>query len=678
MKKLHLDFETYSELDIRKVGAYKYAMHESTEALMLAWQIDEGMIHMWDIHGGEEFPQRLMIALKNESVLLKAFNATFERLIFKYVLNIDLPIERWRCTMCRAYSLSFQGTLDEVLSQFVPGHEKDKRGKQLIDRFSKRQPASRKVSRWTKENDPEGYKEFKEYCIQDVKVEHALSDALEKYPYHERENLFYWIDQVINDAGVPIDTKLVDRAISFAKIEKEKLLTQMKELTGLENPNSGKQLHVWLEENGFPLEDLTKDTVGKALNELSHKITNGELIEQEVRHVYDVLDLKRQVSKTSVTKWNAFKKYVCDDGKIYGMFQFAGASRTNRWAGRGPQLHNMARGKNTTKDPATLADYIVSSPAEIVEALYGDIMLALSDTVRCAITVSEDEVLNVSDLKSIESVIIGWLTNCRLINEIFATGRDTYKVFATHLFKVPYEKVTKKMRTDSKPPVLGGGYMLGGGKVKPDGSLTGLLAYADGMGIALDPQTSKEAIRIFREDLFPEIVDYWGWLEEAIFYCVKTGVPVHGDHGIRFEMNGEFLFMYLPSGRAIAYHKPMILPRKMPWGEIKDSFTYMGRDRLAGSYKWARIAAHMGSVVENAVQGIARDVLCEWLLRIYTQITMNSQETKTILHVHDEVGVVSDRDRTEQINALLEEPMPWAPDLSVGAAGFTTRRYYKD
>lgn len=671
MKEVHCDFEAYSEVDLPKEGMYKYAMHPSTEALMLSWQIDQGMVHLWDIHGGEPIPQRLQICIDNPDVIFKAFNAVTERLIFKYVLGIDIPTHRWRCTMCAAYRLGFSGGLDSILEQFVPGFQKDPRGKALIQRFSKPQPKSYKVSRWTSENDPEGYAEFKEYCIKDVEVENELDKKLSEYPYLESEHTLYFLDQKINDAGVPVDADLIKAALEVNDTERDLLLRRMKELTGLDNPNSGPQLLGWLEAQGSPMENLQKETIAEFLGSLYKEIEYGA-DRSMFEPVIEVLELKQQIAKASVTKWKAFGRCICPDGRVHGMFQFAGASRTNRWAGRLVQLQNLAKGKNTTKAPVTLAEIMLLGGHQMVKALYSDPMMALSDAIRCAITAPEGKLLNVADEKSIESVVLGWVSDCRRINQIFADGKDTYTDFATVVFNLEYSQVTRAQRNLCKPVVLGGGYMLSAGEVKENGDVTGLMAYAKSMGIEMDQDFAKECVRLFRYELYPEVPVFWQWCLDAVFHTTNTGVSVEGPHGLRTEMVGEFLFIWLPSGRPIAYHKPMILPKQMPWGEIKDAFTYMGINQHKNSKPWERISAHGGLITENIVQAIARDTLKEWMLRI------DAAGYEIIGHIHDEVIVLHDSDVLEKLNELVRIPIPWAPGLNIDAAGFTTRRYYKD
>jgi DNA polymerase len=656
MTILHLDFETYSGVDIKKCGAQFYARHPSTEALMLAWAVDDGPVSVWDITA-REMPPELETHLRVSCVRptrpgygteIHAFNAGFERLILEHCLGIIIPPERFRCTQVRAFGMAFTGGLDAIAAQFNLGVAKDPRGSALINRFSKPQPAKQKVRRWTRENDPEGWAEFMRYCAQDVEVERKLEKKLAPYHFPEIEWKRYALDQKINDRGVPVDRNLVDTAIEIAEIEKARLMGELRRLTGVANPNSGPQLLAWLQGRGVELPDMTKETVATALE--------GPLFSD----VREVLELKQHLAKTSVTKWNAFKRVLGPDDRARGMFQFGGASRTLRAAGRIVQLQNLARGGNTTKDPETAAEVMLAGGHLAARLLYGNAMGLLSDTTRAAIRAPEGRLLNVSDLSSIETRTAGWLMDCKAINQTFADGRCCYRELATRVFQVPYDQVTGKMRTYCKPPVLGGIYMLGG---------EGMQGYAAGMGIAMTKEESQNIVDILR-DQWPELPEFWQWCKDAVFYTTRTGQPYEGPHGLRTFAHGEFLLIRLPSGRNLAYYQPKIEMRKAPWGQWVEAFTYMGINRY--NLKWERVSAHPGGITENINQATARDVLYEWIDRA------DAAGFDIVLHVHDEIGAVEDRDRLEELNELIRKPISWAPGLNLDAAGYVAKRYKKD
>lgn len=645
---LSCDFETYSEFDLIKGGAYPYFLHPSTELLMLGWALEDEPVEIWDIAAGEPMPRTLIQTMYDPGILIRAFNANFERLGFRR-LGYEIPIERFRCTQVEGYGLSFSGGLDDMAAQFNLGLAKDVEGKALIRRFSKPQAKNTKVKRWTRENDPEGWELFKKYCKQDVEVERALARKLAPYQFPEQEWRYYTIDQRINDRGVPVDVDLIEAAIAIDKENKELILYELQELTGLANPNSNQQMLRWLASMGHSLPDMQKETVEKKLTDP----LDDPLVTQ-------VLKLKQQLARTSVSKYQAFKRAVCPDGRVRGMFQFAGASRTRRWAGRVVQLQNLPRGGNVTKSPEQAADNVLSLSYPALKFLYEDCQGLLSDLIRATIKASEGSILNVADLSSIESRVLGWVSGCRWINDVFDKGLDTYRAFASGLYNKLYDEITKKERNICKPPVLGCGYGLG---------WKGLIKYAEAMSVELTEVEAKRAVEVFRSQCW-EVPAFWDWCKESVFFTIRTGQPRLHPSGVSTRLSGEFLMIGLPSGRDIAYHSPQIQLREAPWGDMIEAFTFMGKDRITG--KWGRQSASPGFLCENIVQAIARDILCVWLQR--------AEEAKFSLigSVHDEAISEETENRIEELNELIRQPIPWAPGLKLDAAGYCAKRYRKD
>jgi DNA polymerase len=652
---LYGDFETFSETNIKTVGAQYYARHSSTEALMFGWAIDDEPVQVWDIINQDQVHPQLREALLDPEVLISAFNAQFERLILEFCLMMKIPYERFRCSQVRAFGLAFAGSLENIADHFDVGINKDPRGKYLINRFSKLQPKSHKVNRWTRQNDPQGWAEFMEYCRQDVETERALVKKCTPYHFPDIEWSRYFLDQKINDRGVPVDQPLVECAITIVAAEKDFLKAQMREVATpyeLSNPNSGSQLTEWLLRQGTYTSDLTKDTVIRILEDDRLK-----------PRVKDMLKLKQQLAKTSVSKYTAFRKVLSPEGVVRGMFQFGGASRTLRAAGRIVQLQNLTRGGTVTYDPDTAIELMINGGRDLINLFYGNTMGLLSDCIRAVIKAPDGLVLNVSDLHSIESVVLGWMTDCKMINDCFASGRDTYRTLAMTMFNVPYDQVTKEMRTFCKPPVLGGGYMLG---------WKGLISYAAGMGVTMTPKEAKLAINTLRAN-WPEVVEFWSWCKRAVFFTTQTGKPYPGPHGLSTFAYGEFLCIRLPSGRNLYYHKPEINKIPAPWdpSQMIDAFTYMGSNRHKNGI-WDRISAHAGGITENIDQAISRDVLYTWMDRA------DKAGFDLFLHVHDEIGSIEKTDRLAEMNSLIEKPISWAPGLKLGAAGYTAVRYKKD
>lgn len=445
-RTLHLDFETASEINIKTAGTYKYAMHPSTRVLMAGYALDHHAPDLWVPAEGEEMPRALFDALVDPDTEVHAFNAKFERLILWHVLKIRVPIERFRCTMVHAWSLSFSGNLGAVGAQMgLPLDKvKDARGKKLIDKFCKPAPKNHRATWYGPDNAPADWAAFKAYCIQDVIAEREIEMLLAAYPMPPQELDHWFWDQDVNDRGVPVDTGLVSAAVHLERKEKARLRHEMNRVTCLENANSPQQLAQWLSARGESLPDLQKETVKRAIKETQDPA------------VRDVLRMRAQVSKTSTKKWEAFQNATCDDGMLRGMFEFGGAQRTQRWAGRVVQLQNLkSPGPEFESIISEVVDVFLCEDPEVVRALYGDVLDLLSQGVRCAITAPDGYVLGPCDLSSIESRVLGYLSGCDRINRIFAEGKDTYKDFAMELFGCRYEDVTKAQRKYAKPPTLG-------------------------------------------------------------------------------------------------------------------------------------------------------------------------------------------------------------------------------
>jgi DNA polymerase bacteriophage-type len=643
---IHLDIETYSECDLKKCGLYRYAEDPSTEILIAVIQQDDKSL-VFDLtrSGGPEhfssIMQNLVDALDN---IFWAHNAAFERILIRIVLGIDIPIHRWRCTQVLGYEMAFTGGLGDMVASITnnPDAQKDPIGRKLINRFSKPQPKSHNVPRWTRENDPEQWAQFISYCEQDVVAERTLHRLLIGYEIPEFEWDLYHLDQEINDRGLPVDRDLIAQAIKAAETEKKILLSRMKQLTNLPNPGSNDQLLRWLQDRGCEIQDMQKDTLTATLGVTTNQIT------------HEVLDLKLQYAKASVAKWQALDRSICKDGRIHGAFHFGGASRTMRWAGRIFQPQNLPRPVIANTDAA--ADLLIGYGHKGLDLLHGEVMMVLSSLLRAA--VKAPVLMDVSDLSSIESRVLGWFTGCQRIMDIFASGRDTYKDMATQIFNRPYDQVTKSMRTFAKPVVLGGGYGLGA---------KGLMGYAEGFGLELTEKEAQDHVNAFRET-YHEIPAFWTWIKDSVFRCVQTGCTVASAY-FRIEMQGEFLRIRLPSGRYLSYHRPEIIKKEAPWGDVIDNFSFMGINRF--TMKWERITMHAGGITENICQAIARDILGAWLLR--------AQEAgfNLFLHVHDELGALVTESRLQELNDLIRKPISWAPGLVLDADGYTSTRYKK-
>jgi DNA polymerase len=504
-RTLNLDFETFCKLNLRDVGLDLYSSHPSCEVLMAAYSIDDGPVQHWDRTANPKMPRDLWDALHDESIEIWAFNAQFERLILNRVLDIWPCIKRFRCTMVLAYMHSFAGDLAQIVERAGLDSDKQKMamGKKLMGMFSWPQNLTKtnELRRFTSETHPVEWKLYCEYNKQDVVAEMALKKRLwkDRYPIPQREWDFYALDQEINDRGLPIDKLFVERALEMAEARKDELLTEMRKKTGLSNPGSTQQLLPWLRERGYPYHDMQKLSVKKVLTADAGR-RSGELIEKKgelfptlTDDCVEVLKLRLQQSRTTPTKYTALLKKMGLDGRMRFVFQFAGASRTARFAGRGFQPQNMTTmrlgGEDWTHEAvmSICTDAIRRNDFDFVRLLRKEPLDALAGLVRSSVRPKKGHKLVVCDLSSIESVVIGWVSKCERLLNVFRDGKDAYKDFATELFKVLYEEVTSKMRKDAKPATLGAGFRLGGGEIR-DGKKTGLWGYAENMGYRDDPQ----------------------------------------------------------------------------------------------------------------------------------------------------------------------------------------------
>lgn len=576
--RLHLDYETASECPLKTAGAHKYAAHPTTRVLMLAWSLDDGPIHLWEPHK-DLLPGDLYALLLDPNVTKIAFNATFERMITKCVLGIDIPVDQWRCTMVSAYYLGFAGGLDSIL-EAVGLESKDKRGGQLINLFSTPAPKNHKATWYTHENKPDEWQEFCEYCIQDVNVERQLWHWLQQYPtMSDWDWTRYQLDQKINDRGVPMNVDMAYGALEMWDTEKESLVDELKSITGLPKVTRD-PFKAWLIQHGCNIDNLQGDTLkGLASRQLTPP------------HVKSAISVWLQKESKAVSKYSAVINGTCDDGRARGMFQFKGASRTDRTSGRRIQLQNLKRPFCAPEWTHSLVTNIERGIRDGVRLVSGrSVSDALGGSIRHAIRAPEGKRLVVCDLTSIESVVLGWLSDCDLIDETFRSGRDSYRVFASQYFGVRYDEVTKEQRAFSKPPVLGAGYMLG---------WRGLIAYAEGYGVEMDEMSAKRAVHTFR-NMYPEIPRFWDWIDTATKVVTQTGRPVDG-YRLHIERDADFMRIWLPSGRALSYYKPEVRQRPAPWdsSQMIDNMSYMGSDDK--TTKWVRQFAHAGLFTENCI-----------------------------------------------------------------------------
>lgn len=672
MTVLRLDYETASNTDLRKRGLDVYSADPSTRVLMCAYKFDAGPVNLWQAHEGL-MPRELREALEDPNVRKQAFNAQFERVVTRRVLKIQTPHKGWRCTMALAYMQSFTGALEDIGHQMGLPTERQKivDGKRLIRLFSMPQkPTKNQPHVWRDwRTDPEDWARFCDYCRQDVIAEEAIETRLSRYPVPDEEWELYELDQRINDRGKPVDLAFVRNAIEMVKRRKAELLEEMKAVTGLANPNSTAQFLPWLQDRGYPFDDLQKDTVKKVLGDFAENLTP---------EATRALQIRQWVARTSVKKYDAILEAVGADGGMRFLFQFHGASRTGRWAGRRVQTQNLPRTPKAIEDVETLScvtDCIRDGDYEGLRFYVDEPMEALVGCVRSAFRAPDGHEFVACDLSSIESAVIGWLSQCKRLLQVFYDGKDPYKDFATEFYRKPYDAVTKAERNICKPPTLGCGYRLGGGELI-EGKRTGLWGYAENMGVNMSREDAHRAVAVFRET-YPEIPAMWKALERAAESTLTTQRP-HRVGWLTFEWMRPYLAMRLPSGRRIFYYKPRIENRQVVGrdGEpyMRRSFTYMGQNQKTG--EWTRLENHGGRFVEQATQGVARDVLTVGM-RAAHRAGFN-----IVAHIHDEMVTLrrigDERRSLEKLRDIMRAPIDWAPGLPLGAAGWAGRFYRKD
>lgn len=646
MKNLSIDIETYSDQPLPKTGVYRYVESPVFEILLFSYSIDGGTVHVVDLACGEKIPTEVISALTDDSVLKWAFNATFERICLSRYLGYPtgeyLEPDSWCCSMVWAATMGLPLSLEGVGA--VLGLEKQKltEGKDLIKYFCQPCAPTKTNGQRTRNlpaHAPEKWLAFKKYNIRDVETEMAIQARLAKYPVPDSIWDEYHIDQEINDRGVALDMELVKQAIALDARSRSELTQAMKELTALENPNSVQQMKLWLADNG-----LETDTLGKK--------AVAEMLKSATPEMRRVLTLRQQLAKSSVKKYQAMETAVCSDGRARGMFQFYGASRTGRWAGRIIQMQNLPQ--NHLSNLADARGLVRDGDFDAVDLFFDDIPDTLSQLIRTAFVPRDGAKLIVADFSAIEARVIAWLAGEDWRQKVFADGKDIYCASASQMFGVPVEKhgVNSHLRQKGKIAELALGY---GGSV-------GALKAMGALEMGLQEEELQPLVQAWR-DANPRIVQFWWAVDEAVKNavifkeCTRT-------HGISFECRSGMLFITLPSGRKLAYVKPKIGTNKFGG----DCVTYEG---TGSTKKWERLDSYGPKFVENIVQAIARDILC------YAMKTLRC--CSIVMHIHDEVVIEADpRMSMEAVCDQMGRTPPWAKGLQLRADGYETDFYKKD
>jgi DNA polymerase len=664
MKQISIDIETFSSVDLAKAGVYKYAESPDFEILLFGYSIDGGEVKVVDLTASEVIPDNVIDALTDDNAQKWAFNANFERVcLSRHLLDMGVSLdpfadnhfsseylglarflnpESWRCSMVWSAYMGMPLSLEGAGA--VLGLEKQKltEGKELIRYFCK--PCSPTAvngqrTRNLPEHAPDKWTQFKAYNKRDVEAEMSIQDKLSRFPVPDSVWAEYAQDQEINDRGVQLDMTLVRNAIKMDAHSKAELTRLMKEITELDNPNSVQQMKQWLSDNG-----LETDTLGKK--------AVAELLKTAPKPLGQVLSLRQSLAKSSVSKYKAMETAVCADGRARGMFQFYGANRTGRWAGRIIQMQNLPQ--NHLPDLEQARSLVHNGDYSSLELLYDSVPDTLSELIRTTFVPKDGCKFIVADFSAIEARVIAWLAGEHWRNDVFATHGKIYEASASQMFHVPIEEVTKgsPLRQKGKIAELALGYGGSVGALKAMGALE--------MGVA--EEELQPLVTAWRQSN-PNIVRLWWDIDRAALQAVRDKTDTES-HGIRFVYQSGMLFITLPSGRRLSYVKPRIGENQFG----SDCVTYEG---VGGTKKWERLNSYGPKFVENIVQATSRDILS------YAMQTL--RHCSIVMHIHDELVIEADmRISTEVLCQQMSRTPPWAKGLLLRADGYETKFYKKD
>ena len=652
--RLSLDIETFSSVDLARAGVYRYAEAPDFCVLLVGYSFDSGPVCVADLASGEALPTSLLEALLSPSVEKWAFNAAFERVCLSRLLR-DLgylaPGEflspsSWRCTMVWSAYLGLPMSLAGVGAVLGLGKQKLSLGKDLIRFFCR--PAVPSLLndggfRNLPSSDPSRWKQFVEYNIRDVEVEMGISLRLSGYPVPASVWAEYEMDQRINDRGILVDRAFVSAALSMDRVSREELTAELARRTEISNPNSVCEIRSWLSEHGQETENLSKTEVRAMLRDAG--------VSSSVR---EVLLLRSQLAKTSVRKYTAMANSVCADGRVRGMFQFYGAARSGRWAGRLVQLQNLPQ--NHLSALGEVRSLVLAEDYASLRMLYDSVPDVLSELIRTAFVPAPGKKFIVCDFSAIEARVLAWLAGESWRQEVFACGGDIYCASASEMFHVPVGKhgVNSHLRQKGKIAELALGYGGGAGALRAMGALE--------MGV---PEEELDSLVSAWHSANPNIVRLWWNVDNAVKTAVRCRMSVDLS-GLRFSCRSGMLFVELPSGRSLAYDRPKICENRFGGEGVEYLGTGVAR-------RWETIESYGPKFVENIVQGIARDLLCEAMKRL------ERAGLRIVAHVHDEVILEADPSVTvEEVSARMAVCPPWAAGLLLRADGYECEFYRKE
>lgn len=654
-KEMNVDIETYSSVDLFKHGVYAYVESPDFEVLMIAYSINGSPVATLDLKNDRHDGLHLIlmdleIHLEDTKVIKRAFNANFERICLAKHFNRPMPSKNWRCTMVDATRVGLPASLQKCGEVLNIEKAKDTAGKQLIRYFSvpcKPTKANGGRTRNLPSHDLEKWNAFLKYCARDVEAEMEIAQKIKAFEVSDFEQSLWSLDQMINDRGILLDTELVNGAVALDEKAKVEDTLRAKRLTGLDNPNSTQQLLKWFNDQGAVIDNVQKDTIAGLTDHSNPKVRQ-------------MAELRLDLSKTSVKKYTKMEMMACEDGRTRGLFQFFGASKTGRWAGRGVQIQNLTKHneKSLTDIRLPIArDLIKAQDFDTLDLIFEESSQdLLSQLVRTAFIADQGKALYVSDFSAIEARVIAWYAQEKWRLQVFKTHGKIYEASASQMFSVPIEEITKDnpLRQKGKVSELALGYQGGVGALKSMGAIE----------MGLKEEELQGLVDTWRESN-PQIVQFWRALQTAAIELIQSREPQY-THGLKFYMKKGFMMIELPSGRSLAYPKPRLKQNK--WGGQAIVFKGMNDKN-----QWSDIDTYGGKLVENVVQATARDILGISMIRLH------KKGYPIIGHVHDEVIIEAPEGKSiEVIEDVMGRPVEWAPDLPLAADGFVTPFYMKD
>ena len=641
---LEADIESFSDVDLIKCGVYAYADSPAFEILLFAYSFDGGETQIIDLAQGEKLPAEVEEAIFDVSVTKTAYNANFERTCLSKHFGRYIPPESWHCSAVQAAMLALPRSLEDVGRVLGLDEQKMKEGKELIRYFCvpcKPTKANGGRIRNLPRHAPEKWELFKTYCKRDVDVEKSIRRKLHNFPIPESEMELYRLDQRINDRGVLVDMGLVRNAVSCEHLHKEVVTKRAYELTGLENPNSVAQLKGWLGDMGMEAESLSKKAVAEMIAE-----TDGE--------VEELLRLRLLMAKTSVKKYEAMERSVCSDGRVHGMLMFCGANRTARWSGKIVQIQNLP--KNYLPDLELARDLVKQGRFEDIELLYDSTPNVLSELIRTAFIPKPGCRFVVADFSAIEARVLAWLSGEQWRLDVFTSHGKIYEASASSMFHVPMEEITKTspLRQKGKLAELGLGF----------GGAAGALISMGALDMGLTEEELPPLVAAWRK-ANPHITQFWWDVDAAAIKAVREKQKTKVGK-IIFEYKSGILFITLPSGRKLSYVKPRMAVNKFG----RDGLTYEG---ISENKKWSRIETYGPKLVENIVQGTARDLLAEAMLRV------EEKGYPIVMHCHDEIiaEVPEGTGSVDEMCEVMAVQPEWAEGLPLRADGYQCSFYQK-